>query len=292
MPNKKLKAKKPINLIIVTFCILAWGSSYVAIKIGLNDFSPSQVAAYRFFVAGIISLVWMCCDNYMLPNRKQWFQIVGVAFFGIFLYHIAITYFTVHYRPNVVSFVSNTAPIFMIIFAHWLLTESLQNIRWSGFWIALLGIAIMNVRIDISFDWKHLGILSIPISGALFFVLQKPLLGQMKPTQMMHLIIIIGAIMLLIWDFSFITAMPSASFESHFAIIFLGVVPTFVAFQLWSYLLSGTKVSSLSSPIYLVPSSTLLFSFLFLNQIPQTTTILGGILTILGVAISKRKLKT
>ena len=280
---------KYYHLFFLVFCVLAWGASYVAIKIGLESFTPSQVASYRFFVAGIISLAFIFLENIRLPWGKPLLQLLSIAFFGIFLYHISITYFTIHFKPNIVSFVSNTAPIFVLLFSRIILRERFEDIRWSGFVIALLGITLMNFQGEIALDWKQIGLFSLPIFGALFFVLQKPLLNTMKSTHMMHLCIVLGAIMLLMWDSSFISVVQPASISSHFAIIFLGVVPTVVAFQLWSYLLSKNQVSNLSSPIYLVPPSTMLFSFLLLNQIPAILTIIGGILSIIGVLLSKRK---
>ncbi|MEO9483975.1 MAG: EamA family transporter [Ekhidna sp.] len=281
--------KRSPSKAIQIFCVLAWGSSYVAIKIGLESFTPSQVASYRFFIAGIVSLVFILVNRVSIPTVNQLFRILSIGFFGIFLYHISITYFTVHFQPNVVSFVSNTAPIFMILFSRYFLADNPQTIRWSGFVLALVGIGLMNFGKEIHLDWKQVGLLSIPVSGALFFILQKPLLRTMKSTDMMHLCIVCGALMLIAYDFSFFKMIPIASAESHIAIIFLGIIPTVLAFQLWSRLLSQTNVSNLSSPIYLVPPSTILFSFLFLRQLPELLTVIGGFLTIIGVVITKRK---
>lgn len=277
--------------VILIFCVLSWGSSYVAIKIGLESFAPTQVASYRLFVAGIISLAFATINRIGLPTLQQFRQIVIIAFVGIFIYHISITYFTVYFEPNVVSFVSNTAPIFIVIFSHLILNEHLRNIRWSGFWLALLGIGIMNYQSGTIPDWRQLGLLILPASGALFFVLQKPLLKEMKPTHMMHWCIIIGTLMLLLWDASFLNELTGASFQSHLAIIYLGIIPTVAAFQLWAYLLSKTAASNLASPIYLVPTSTILFSMIIFHRIPEVTTVLGGSITILGVVLSRQKQK-
>ncbi len=283
--------KKVLSLGILIFCIVAWGSSYVAIKIGLESFSPTQVASYRLFVAGIISLTFVLIGKIKIPTVKQFKLIFLIGFFGIFCYHICITSFTVYFEPNVVSFVGNTAPIFILIFSYLFLRENLKTIRWIGFCIALLGIAIMNYQPGLVFDWKQLGLLSIPICGGLFFVLQKPLLNEMKSTHMIHWCIITGTLMLLLWDVSFISDFGNASLESHFAIIYMGVIPTIVAFQLWAYLLSSSSVNSLASPIYLVPPSTLFFSYIFFDHLPRIATIFGGAVTILGVMMSKKKIK-
>lgn len=280
--------QKHFTLPILIFCVLTWGSSYVAIKIGLNSFSPTQVASYRFAVAGLISFLCLLFGHVRMPNRKQILHLLLVAFLGIFLYHISITYYTVHFEPNVVSFVSNTAPVFILIFSRYLLKENQQHIRWMGFWLAMIGVGCMNYQKGIAVDWNHIGLLSIPLTSALFFVLQKPLLQEMKSTDMMNFCILFGSIMLLIWDCSFISVLPTASFDSHFAIIFLGLVPTIIAFQLWSYLLSKSNVSDLSSPIYLIPLSTMLFSFLVLDRVPGVMTIIGGAITTMGVLFSRR----
>ena len=270
---------------------MAWGSSYVAIKIGLDSFTSSQVASYRLVVAGVISLGFITFQKIKLPSRKQFIQIFLIAFIGIFTYHISITYFTVYFAPNVVSFVANTAPIFILIFSHVLLKENMRTIRWSGFWLALLGIGIMNYQPGTTIDWKQLGLFILPITGALFFVLQKPLMKEMKSSHMMHWCILTGALMLMTWDASFVEEVSAASYQSNFAIIYLGIIPTVMAFLLWAHLLSSTNASNLASPIYLVPGCTIMWSFIFLDQLPEPSTILGGTIAIMGVAIGKRKLK-
>lgn len=284
-----MKANSVEGYLIIFFCIMVWGSSYVAIKIGLEDFTPTQVASYRFAIAGLASLVMMIVNKTPLPSRLEMGQIMLVAFFGIFLYHISITYSTTYFHPNIVSFVSNTAPLFMLILSKFLLSEDLVDTRWSGFALAMIGVLVMNFSVGaVHLDWAHLALFLIPVSSAVFFVLQKPLLRKMKSTHVMNYCIVVGALMLNLWDFSFISKISINPIRSQTAIVYLGILPTIVAFQLWSYLLSRTKVSDLSGPLYLVPVSTVICAYIMLDTSPEIITLAGGAITLLGVVLSKK----
>ncbi len=277
-----------LEKIAVIFCVLVWGSSYVAVKIGLSDFAPDQLASYRFFVASLVSLGLMIVRKNSPLSFADLLRLTPVSAIGIFAYHISLNFFLERYPPNMVSFVSNTAPIFILIFSKFLLAEHLQRIRWFGFSVALAGIFVMNMGQPLTFGWETAGLLAIPISGSLFFVLQKPLLRTLEPEILMHHCIIVGTLMLLLWDVSFFQVLPGASIQSHIAIIYLGIVPTVAAFQIWTYLLAKRPVSHLAAPVYLVPPSTILFAIITLGTWPSPWTILGGLLCMAGVGLSQK----
>ena len=63
------------------FCTyFIWGSTYLAIKFGIESFPPFLMAGLRFVVAGIILYGVMRCLGSPNPTRKQWLAatIIGI----------------------------------------------------------------------------------------------------------------------------------------------------------------------------------------------------------------------
>lgn len=284
----QLKKGTFLDVLLVFVCVTTWGSSYVAIHLALTGFSPEQAASYRFFVAAITLLPVAIFKRVRIPSGKEFILLGLVSGVGIGVYHITVNYSVANYDANVVSFIANSAPVFIAIFSSLLLGERPRLYGWIGLFVGLVGIALMNVRQGIYLDVKMLLVLIVPLSGSLFVVLQKPLLARLRFYEVMFYSISIGAVILLIWDSSFIYQVTVAPVRANMAAIYLGILPTVIAFNAWAFVLSRTEVNRLATYIYLGPVFTVIFAYFFLDLLPDLQTILGGMTILLGVYLSKR----
>lgn len=70
---------------LVAFAIiyLVWGSTFLAIRIGVREVPPFLLAAMRFLVAGLVLYVWMIARGERSPSARQWrsASILGVLIF-------------------------------------------------------------------------------------------------------------------------------------------------------------------------------------------------------------------
>jgi len=71
--------------------------------------------------------------------------------------------------------------------------------------------------------------------------------------------------------------------------VYLGVVPTALAFTTWAYALTRTTAGRLGATTYVVPAIVVLMSWAFLGQTPRPLAYLGGALCLAGVAVSRGK---
>ena len=49
-----------------------WGSTFLAIRVGVREVPPFLLAGMRFFAAGIAIYVWMRLKGAASPSRRQW----------------------------------------------------------------------------------------------------------------------------------------------------------------------------------------------------------------------------
>src|SRR5438445_4128838 len=60
--------------ILLAFAIIyfVWGSTFLAIRIGVSEVPPFLLAAIRFLIAGLILYAWMVAQGERSPGVRQW----------------------------------------------------------------------------------------------------------------------------------------------------------------------------------------------------------------------------
>jgi drug/metabolite transporter (DMT)-like permease len=71
--------------------------------------------------------------------------------------------------------------------------------------------------------------------------------------------------------------------------VYLGVVPTALAFSTWAYALSRMDAGTLGVTTYLVPPLVIALGWLLLDEVPPALAVVGGAVCLAGVALSRRR---
>ena len=68
---------------LVAFAIIyfVWGSTFLAIRIGVREVPPLLLAAMRFFLAGLFLYAWVAVRGERQPTMRQWGAAALLAFF-------------------------------------------------------------------------------------------------------------------------------------------------------------------------------------------------------------------
>ncbi len=74
--------------------------------------------------------------------------------------------------------------------------------------------------------------------------------------------------------------------------LYLGVFPTALAFTTWAYALARTTAGRMGATTYAVPAIVVLMSWLLLDEVPAPLTVGGGLLCLVGVAVSRSRGRT
>src|SRR5437879_11574192 len=59
-------------LLAFTIIYLVWGSTYLAIRVGVREMPPFLMAGLRFTVAGLALYIWMRLTGVPSPNWLEW----------------------------------------------------------------------------------------------------------------------------------------------------------------------------------------------------------------------------
>jgi drug/metabolite transporter (DMT)-like permease len=72
-------------------------------------------------------------------------------------------------------------------------------------------------------------------------------------------------------------------------ILYLGAIPTAVAFSTWAYALSRMPAGQLGISTYIVPPLAIVLGLIVFGEVPPVLAIVGGAICLVGVALSRRK---
>ena len=201
-------------------------------------------------------------------------------------------------QSNVAGLLLSVGPLFTLILSHFLTKDDkFTFIKFTSISIGFLGVLIIIGFDTISNlangDVENLLPKIAIILSALGYTISSILAYNIKnlgTIQLTTFVTIAAAIVSI--PFMVIGEIKSSSFfnlNSIFAIIYLGLFPTALAFQLRFYLISKAGPIFLSYVAYLIPIFAIIWGFIFLKEAVSFEVIIGVILVLLGVFISQKK---
>jgi len=123
-------------------------------------------------------------------------------------------------------------------------------------------------------------------------VAQKPALSYGTPLQITAYGCLTGMVACLPFAGQLVTQLPKAPASATLNMVYLGVVPTALAFTTWTYALARTPAGKMGATTYAVPAIVVLMSWAFLDEVPAWLTLLGGVLCLAGVAVSRSRARS
>ena len=111
------KTHRPAWKTLLAFAIIyfVWGSTFLAIRIGVHEVPPLLCAAMRFLVAGLVLFGWMIARGEQSPTRRQWMSVLLLALL-IFLIDYGLLFWAEQRVPSgVAAVMMATIPVFIAL---------------------------------------------------------------------------------------------------------------------------------------------------------------------------------
>jgi drug/metabolite transporter (DMT)-like permease len=124
-------------------------------------------------------------------------------------------------------------------------------------------------------------------SYAVAVILQKIALRRLPALQVTWIACTTGAAVCLPFAGQLAADLSRAPLDSVLGVLYLGAVPTALAFTTWAYALARTEAGRLGVTTYLVPPVTILMSLVLLAEAPLSLQLVGGAICLAGVALSR-----
>jgi drug/metabolite transporter (DMT)-like permease len=277
----------------VALCLI-WGSTWLAIKVGLRDLPPLWFVAIRFAVAAAV-LFGVCLGRFPLLPRGQaeylFLAGTGVLMFG--LNYGLLFWGEQHISSGLASVLQATIPIFGLLFAHLYLPA--ERLRWTkllGALVGLAGVALICWKVlDVQGSLAVRGGLAI-IGGAVACayanVWTKLRGGGFAPAALAAWQMLFGLVPLLVvaswWEGS-PWALPW-SFTSVGCLLYLALVGSALAFLLFYWLLQRVAVTKMQTLSLITPPLAVAFGWLAGGEELSRWALLGGAFVLAGVGLT------
>ncbi|WP_368928551.1 drug/metabolite exporter YedA [Mixta calida] len=141
--SRSAAAPLPLALALFTLYIV-WGSTYFAIRLGVESWPPMMLAGLRFSLAGLILLAFLRWRGQPLPGRRA---ALNAGLIGLLLLAVGNGLVTLAEHQQVPSGLAAvmvaTVPLFAMCFSR-LFGIRTRKIEWLGILVGLAGIMLLN----------------------------------------------------------------------------------------------------------------------------------------------------
>ena len=284
---------------VVLFSILAlcWGSSFVAIEIGLEHVPPLLFAGLRYALAGAIIFGYaaVVTDRVRPADRGEWLAVLVAGGFVIALYH-GLLYIGELYVPGAIAAtVVSTAPILTVAFAGVLLPEErLGPLGIVGFVLGLIGVLFVVQPSPTALDGDVIVGAAFVFASAVAFalggVLVRPIESNLPLEALQAWAMLIGAGVLL--GGAVLRGESVAAIELTTTAVLSYVYLTFVsgvfAFLLYFELLERAGATQVNLVGYAEPAVAIVVSWFLFGTVVDSLTIVGLLTILAGFCLIKR----
>jgi len=257
-----------------------WGTTFLAIRIAVEELPPLFAAAARFFTAGVVLYAFMRIRGEAAPTPKQWRNLSIVALF-LFVAEYAPLFWAEKFVPSgVVSVLAATIPILTLVAEAVILRE--KHLKPGTIIATLLGFSGVSILL---LHGAHstfglipcIAVLAGSICWAVGSVFNRSMdLPKSRPV-LAGATMMLGGIGLFALSAGFgeLHPLPHISMRAVWALLYLIVFGSLVAFTAFVWLIGHMSASRVSSYAYVNPVIAIAIGYFWAGE-PITPRILAG----------------
>ncbi len=274
-----------------------WGSTWLAIKLGLRDLPPLSFAGIRFAAAAVILFGIVRVKRARLARTAdEWRLLAYTGGLTITLNYALVFWGEQYITSGLAAVLSAMVPLFGLPIAHrYLSNERLTAPKVIGVLLGLCGVAIvcsgqLGVGGPLAF-WASVGIILAAAMTAHAGVLIKARGTQLEPSVIAGVQMAGGCIPLLIGG-AILEGNPLAFHWTPLAwaaLAYLTVLGSVVAFLLYYWLIRHTSVSWVMMIPLVTPLVAVVIGMVFADEAVGWHTAWGGAAIISGVGLAVLK---
>jgi drug/metabolite transporter (DMT)-like permease len=278
-------------ILAISATILIWSTTFAGLVVALKHFSPGHLLFLRWSLAALLFAGYGVTTRMRLPKRADVpvFLVAGLLGFGI--YQSLLVFGQQGVSASMAGFLINMNPVFTTLIAVALGRDSANGFTWLGLGACMGGLVLMGSAHGGfgQIGWSAGLVVLAALSFAGYTVISKPLFSRYSALEVTTYCVIAGTLPLLVFAPGSMAAVASASPAQLATVLFLALFPGSIAYLLWSRSVAAFPPGVASRFLYLVPVIGVPIAWLWVGEAPQALTLIGGAITLAGVALATVK---
>lgn len=274
--------------------IVIWGTTFISTKVLLRSFTPIEILFIRFMM-GYLALWAVSPKKLKLKEKREEWYFAAAGLCGIALYYLLENIALTYTLASNVGVIISIAPFFTAVFTWLFLRGERPGKQFlMGFVIAISGIALISFSSEAKLSLNPMGdilaVVAAVVWAAYSAITKKistfgyPVIQVTRRTFFYGLLFMVPVIG--IGDFQ-VSLTQITDIKNLCNLLFLGFGASALCFVTWNF---GVKILGpvkTSVYIYLVPVITALTSALILGERIPGLSVMGIVLTLLGLFLSE-----
>jgi drug/metabolite transporter (DMT)-like permease len=267
---------------------LIWGTSYLFIKVAVQEFAPATLVAIRLGLAALVLLPFVYLRRQRLPaDACTWGRLAVLGTINAALPITLISWAELHITSAAAAILNATTPLWSVVLTQLAGEERLTWSRLTGVALGFAGVVVM-LGGDLS------GVASADLLGSLAVVIASGMYAagvlyarrKLRDLDVTVLAVgsLVGATVFLV-PFALASGLPARVSPAPMAsLLALSLGGTAVAYLLYFYLVKNVGATQVTLVTYINPATAVFWGWLILAE-PITGQVVGGLaLILLGVA--------
>ena len=293
-----LNNKKLIGHLLAIFTIIVWGTTFIATKILLKDFSPMEILFFRFLL-GYLALLAVKPKFIKAVSWKQEGIFFLASISGISLYQYLENLSLEYTTASNVSIIIACSAFFTAIFSKLVLKdEKISKFFFLGFIVSIIGVALVSFNGNVQTGIFPLGdiiAIACAVLWGIYSVTVK-IASSYKYSSLLvtRRIMFYGTVILIpicLFTKKDLTLTRFLNMENLLLMLFLGLLASAVCFFTWNVAVEYFGAVSTGLYIYFNPVVTIIFGMFILDEKLRFMGVIGTILIIIGLVLSTLKNK-
>jgi drug/metabolite transporter (DMT)-like permease len=295
--ESSVSSVRPSWKTVLAFAIIyfVWGSTFLAIRVGVREVPPLVFACMRFFTAGVVLYAWMRMKGTPSPNLRQWAAISLIAL-CIFVLDYGLLFWAEQRVPSGIAAVMlATIPVFMALSEIFFLRTQKLTVRLALALLVGIGGVLILVSHSVGLAEKPIdpagavALVIAAISWSIASTLTRKLPLPESKVMSSGAQMLAGGVMLAIAAALFDEFrgfhLQAISRGAWLALAYLIVAGSIIGFTAYVWLIHHESPTKVGTYAYVNPVVAVIVGYFFGGEVVGSRTILGTLLVLVSVIV-------
>jgi drug/metabolite transporter (DMT)-like permease len=282
---------------LLAFAVIyfVWGSTFLAIRVGVHQVPPFLLAAMRFSVAGLVLCGWMIARGERSPSRREWTSASLLGLLGFAIAYGLLFWAEQRVPSGIAAVMLTTIPVFIALAEILLLRTQRLTLRLAlALLIGMGGVAVLMSRsLNLGgapiYRMGALALIVAPMSWSVASVLTRKLPLPSSKAMSAGAQMFAGGVLL-----TLIAAVRGEFGNFHpemvsravwFSLLYLIVAGSIVAFTAYLWLMHHESPTKVGTYAYVNPVVAVLLGYLLGGEALGPRVLLGALFVLISVAV-------